>query len=165
MQGSSRNFPLYHVARRFTWNSVVCQHDGGLNRWDEKVSRLASLPEAQSFLCRMSVEITSAREGCSGSFKAASLSGIGVAGWEEYGTNINNNQRAMGRLVRDVRRQERADLRNRFLSIHMDAQVCSVFPAYVCVLDESTNKCTRSMAIAFVKSSIGLYTSSTFSTA
>lgn len=111
------------------------------------VNRLASLPEAQSFLCRMSVEITSATEGCSGSIKEASSSGIGVAGWEGYGTNINNNQRVIGRLVRDVRRQERADLRNRFLSIHMDAQVCSVFPAYVCILDESTNKYARSMAL------------------
>lgn len=35
--------------------------------------------------------------------------------------NVNCNM--MSRLIRDVRRQERTDMRNRFLSIQMDAQV------------------------------------------
>lgn len=73
------------------------------------------------------MEGSEAREGHGGSVTETSSSGAGAADREGYyyGTNINNNQRAIGRLVRDVRRQERADLRNRFMSIHMDAQVCA----------------------------------------
>ena len=40
----------------------------------------------------------------------------------ERGCHYDRGDSTMSRLVRDIRRQERNDLRNRILSIHMDAQ-------------------------------------------
>lgn len=42
---------------------------------------------------------------------------------EDWNAEIGNHSNSMGRLTRDVRRQERTDMRNRFLSIDMDAKV------------------------------------------
>lgn len=44
---------------------------------------------------------------------------------EELSVGALGNQanQSVGRLLRDLRRDERADLRNRFLSIHSDAKV------------------------------------------
>lgn len=38
-------------------------------------------------------------------------------------SNKNIGGNSMGKMVRDLRRQERTDMRNRFLSIDMDAKV------------------------------------------
>lgn len=49
---------------------------------------------------------------------------VGAAPWMRSSLGSVGAQTAtMGQLVRDVRRQERTDMRNRFLSIHMDAEV------------------------------------------
>lgn len=41
---------------------------------------------------------------------------------EDWNAEVGKHT-SMGRLTRDVRRQERTDMRNRFLSIDMDAKV------------------------------------------
>lgn len=38
--------------------------------------------------------------------------------------STSSQNKSISRLVRDVRRDEKADMRNRFLSISMDAEVC-----------------------------------------
>lgn len=49
--------------------------------------------------------------------------GAGGECWvEDWNTEMKQSN-SMGRLTRDVRRQERTDMRNRFLSIDMDAKV------------------------------------------
>lgn len=43
--------------------------------------------------------------------------------WDDSGHANRHGSKSMGQLLRDVRRDERTDLRNRFLSIEMDAKV------------------------------------------
>ena len=49
--------------------------------------------------------------------------GAGGDCWVEDWNTAMKQSNSMGRLTRDVRRQERTDMRNRFLSIDMDAKV------------------------------------------
>lgn len=58
-----------------------------------------------------------------GTNHGTSAGGCGDCWVEDWNAEVGK-QNSMGRLTRDVRRQERTDMRNRFLSIDMDAKVC-----------------------------------------